>query len=148
MGLTGEKLKGEQLVKCGVATHYVRQDKFDNLKNIIIEKSGKDNTLEHITQIVTENSDLTYSKEIFEFPYFNEVEKTFDLTSLDDVYKRLADMIANGSDGEQKWAANILQILNKSSPISLAVTFEQVKRGKELKSIDEAFNLEAQMIAG
>jgi hypothetical protein len=52
MGLTGEKLKGEQLVKCGVATHYVKQDKFDKLKSVLIEKVQPDHKLEDIANIV------------------------------------------------------------------------------------------------
>jgi 3-hydroxyisobutyryl-CoA hydrolase len=148
MGLTGEKLKGEELVKCGVATHYMKQDKFDKLKDILFEKVHKDNTPEDIFNLVKENSDSVYSAGQFEFPAYNEIQKVFDVTSIEEIYKRLEDMIKNGSDGEKEWANTILLNFNKFSAISLVVTLEQVKRGIELKTIEEAFNMEAQMIAG
>jgi 3-hydroxyisobutyryl-CoA hydrolase len=148
MGLTGEKLKGEQLVKCGVATHYVKQDKFDKLKSVLIEKVQPEHKLEDIANIVKENSDAVYSAEQFEFPHQNEVQKVFELDSLEDIHKRLDDLVKNGSDGEKEWANNILLNFNKFSAISLVVTLEQIKRGKELKSVEEAYNMEAQMVSG
>jgi enoyl-CoA hydratase/carnithine racemase len=148
MGLTGEKLKGEQLVKCGVATHYIRQDRFDSLKEVIINGVKPEHTIEDITKLVGDVSDRVYSKESFEFPYYNEIQKVFDVTSLDDVYKRLDDMVKNGSDGEKEWANNILLNFSKYSPISMVVTTELIKRGIELKSVDEAYNMEAQIVSG
>jgi 3-hydroxyisobutyryl-CoA hydrolase len=148
MGLTGEKLKGEELVKCGVATHYIKQEKFDILKNILIERIKPEHTLEDIQKLVLENTDKTYSKDHFEFPYYNEIQKVFEVTSLSEINKRLEDMVKNGSTGEKEWANNILLNFRKYSPISLVVTLEQVKRGMELKSIDEAYNMEAQIVSG
>jgi len=61
--------------------------------------------------------------------------------------KRLETMNEIGSDDEKTWAANVIRTLNKSSPISLVVTIEQIKRGITIKSKEDAYNLEAQLVA-
>jgi enoyl-CoA hydratase/carnithine racemase len=57
-------------------------------------------------------------------------------------------MVIYGEENEKVWSKKVLDTLNQMSPISLAVTLEQIKRGLEIKSIEEAFNVEAQLVAG
>ncbi len=148
MGLTGEKLKGEELVKCGVATHYVKQENIDKLRNYLKEKVNADMTVDDISNLIKELSENTYNKEKFEFPNYNFVEKVFDGSTLDDIFSKLQNLAIYGEEQEKLWSKKILDTLNKMSPISLAVTLEQVKRGQEIKSIEEAFNIEAQLVSG
>lgn len=148
MGLTGQKLRGKDLAKCGVATHFVPQDKLDSLKHAIIEKVDENTDVDSLNEIVKHYAEIVYSPDIFSFPNYDEIKRTFAVDSLDDLYKRLDVMTQDGSDEEKKWATNILKTLNRASPISLAVTLEQVKRGITLKSIEEAFNIEAQIVSG
>jgi enoyl-CoA hydratase/carnithine racemase len=148
MGLTGEKLKGEELVKCGVATHYVKQENLDKLRGYLKEKVNSEMTVDDISNIVKELSDMTYNSEKFEFPNYNLIQKVFDGSTLEDIFSKLQNLVIYGDENEKIWSKKVLDTLNKMSPISMAVALEQVKRGLELKSIEEAFNIEAQLVSG
>jgi 3-hydroxyisobutyryl-CoA hydrolase len=148
MGLTGEKLKGEELVNCGVATHYVKQENIDKLKGYLKEKVNSEMTVDDISNLVKDISEKTYSSDKFEFPNYNLIQKGFDGYTLEEIYSKLQNMAIYGEEHEKNWSKKVLDTLNKMSPISLAVALEQVHRGAELKSIEEAFNIEAQLVAG
>lgn len=147
MGLTGDRLKGKQLTQCGLATHFVSQDKIEKLRNTLIEKVNDDSDVAHLQEIVRDFADLEYTPEQFDFPKYEEIKRTFMIDSLDELFGRLQNLADNGSEEESKWASNALNSMNNSSPISLVVTYEQIKRGIKIKSLEEAFNLEAQLIA-
>ena len=145
MGLTGDKIKGRDLAKCGVATHFVPQEKMEKLKTALIEKSGEYADLKRVQSIVNEFAEITYDPEQFTFPRSDEIKRTFSVDNIEGVIARLQHTIEDGSEDEKVWAGNVLKIIQKSSPISIIVTFEQIKRGILMKSIDEAYNLEAQL---
>jgi|LauGreDrversion4_2_1035121.scaffolds.fasta_scaffold378708_1 3-hydroxyisobutyryl-CoA hydrolase len=147
MALTGEKVKGRDLAKCGLATNFVRSDKMESLKSTIIEKSNEDISLEKLQEIVNEYSDIIYTPENFSFPKSDEISRTFVLDDINEVFTRLHRLIENGSEGEQAWANKTLATLNSLSPFSLVVTFEQIKKGTKIQSLEEAFNIEAQMVS-
>jgi len=147
LGLTGDKIKGKDLVSCGVATHYVPKQSFEKLKNDIIQNVNEETNLDKLNDIVKSYSELIYEKETFTFPNVNEIHKTFLVDSMDDLHNRLNDMMQNGNDSDKLWANNIINILGKASQISQAVVLEQIKRGVEFSSIEEAYNLEAQLVA-
>ena len=147
MGLTGDRLKGKQLAQCGVATHFVSQEKFEKLRNTLIEKVNEESDLTHLQEIVRDFAELEYTPEQFDFPKYEEIKRTFVIDSLEELFSRLQNLADNGSEEESKWANKALNSMNSASPISLVVTYEQIKRGIKIKSLEEAFNLEAQLIA-
>jgi hypothetical protein len=135
------------LAYSGIATHYVPKDKLEILKKDIIDKSNKDTNLQNIMEMVQSYAEITYTPENFNFPNFHEIQRTFLIDSIEEINNRLNIMLENGSDIEKLWAKKILNILNKVSQISLAVVLEQIKRGVNLSNIEDAYNLEAQLVA-
>jgi 3-hydroxyisobutyryl-CoA hydrolase len=154
LGLTGDRIKGKDLANCGLATHYVPLDKMGILKKEIIEGYYENNCYESLVQLVDKHSEIIFSKSKFSFPNQDIVERIFkfDLTkptidNLEELIVRLEQMAANSSELEIKWATQTLKILRSSSPLSIAITFEQIRRGLNIKSLEDAFNLESQLIA-
>lgn len=90
---------------------------------------------------------MTYSDDKFSFPNIDEIHRIFAIDTMEDLHKRLLNMFENGSDTEKLWAKNVLGTLSRASQISQAVVLEQIKRGVQFTSIEEAFNLEAQLVA-
>ena len=131
----------------GIATHYVPKDKFDNLKKDIIEKSNDQTNLENLREIVQSYSEVNYSAENYTFPNMHEIHRTFQIDTMEDLHNRLSVMLENGSDSEKLWAVKVLKTLNRASQISQAVVLEQIKCGIKLQNIEDAFNLEAQLVA-
>jgi 3-hydroxyisobutyryl-CoA hydrolase len=149
MGLTGERLKGKELVKCGVATHFVPQSKIPQLRQTIIDKTDETTDLKKLQEIIKEYAEIIYSSDIFSFPKSEDVRNIFKVDSLEEIFQRLESLHSNpNSTPEQKtWAEHILKHLKSYSPISLAVCLEQVKRGLKMKSNEEGYNLEAQIVS-
>ena len=147
MGLIGEKLKGKDLAKCGLATNFVTSDKLEKLKLAIIEQADEDITLEKVQEIVNEFSEIVYSPDDFSFPKGDEISRTFVPDDMTEIHTRLQRLVENGSEGEQAWATNTLKTLNSFSPLSLIVTLEQIKKGMKIKTLEEAYNIEAQMVS-
>lgn len=52
LALTGSPLKGQELVWCGLATHYVPSDRIEDLKRDLIENVNLSSTDEEIHKIV------------------------------------------------------------------------------------------------
>lgn len=147
LGLTGDKIKGKDLAICGVATHYVPRQNFENLKKDIIESVNEDTNLEKLKEIVKSHAEVTYSEDKFTFPNIDEIHRIFAVDTMQDLHKRLQNVFENGSDTEKLWAKNVMGVLSKASQISQAVVLEQIKRGINFTSIEEAYNLEAQLVA-
>jgi len=72
--------------------------------------------------------------------------KVFQLDSLSNVFSRLNEIVEKGEDENKNWAANIIKNLNAYSPTSLVLHFEQMKRGLKIKSLEEAYEIELQLI--
>ena len=147
MGLTGDKIKGKDLAFCGVATHYVPKQNFENLKKDIIQSVNEDTDLEKLKDIVKIHAEEIYSEDKFSFPNIEEIHRIFAIDSMENLHKRLLNIFENGSDTERLWAKNVMGVLSRASQISQAVVLEQIKRGMKFTSIEEAYNLEAQLVA-
>lgn len=59
LGITGARVKGKDLVKWGIATHYVPSQKIQDLTTAIATNVKLSSTNEEILAIVKKNSDLT-----------------------------------------------------------------------------------------
>lgn len=161
-GLTGDRIKGKQLALSGVATHYVKEENFEKLKNVLISKVNAKTDKESLNKLITEHSDIVYSSDNFAVPHFEAIKYAFKVDSLDGIFNRLNNLRSGNlsdikdeelsktlSTNEVKiWADNCITNLNKFSPLSLVLNLELLKRGQRLSSIEEAFNLETQLIAG
>lgn len=161
LGLTGEKLRGKELAQTGIATHYVQEDKFSKLKEIIIQKVDEHINLDKLNSLISQNADYTYSTTTFSLNNSERIKYIFKLDSVSKIYERLNNIIDKKvekindqnadlltSEESRKWAEKTKATLDRQSPLSLCVIFELLKRGLEMNSIDEAYDVEAQVVAG
>jgi len=130
-----------------LATHYVPKQNFENLKNDLIKNVNEEINLEKLNEIVKSHAEIVYNQEAFNFPNISEIQRIFIPDTMENLHKRLLNMFENGSDTEKLWAKNVMNVLSKASQISQAVVLEQIKRGIHFSSIEEAYNLEAQLVA-
>lgn len=145
-GLTGKRLKGKDLVKCGLATHFVPQDKLDELKQKILEFVDENTNLQKMNQLCSSYSEVIYKEKEFSLNKLDEIMNVFQLDSLSNVLTRLNEIVENGEEENKKWASNILKNLNSYCPTSLVLHFEQMKRGIKIKTLEEAYEMELQII--
>jgi hypothetical protein len=149
VGLLGEKIKGEQLVKCGLATHYIPSSQINSLKSKIVELTNDKTTIEDIINICNYFSVEVYDPNKFSYPNLEVINKVFLDDSLKSIFARLRNLTnenTNIKEEERIWAKNTLEKLYSFSPISLFVHFEQFKYGMGNITLKEAYELELKLI--
>jgi len=127
LALTGSILHGKQLLKAGIANYFVHRERIPELKRKLYQTES----VPAIRELVNEFSEeVTGSLEDTE-----EVEKNFSgVSSVEELFERLK---ADNSH----WAQKKLQAMQKHSPISLKVIFDQLGKGKFM-DLEEVFAME------
>jgi 3-hydroxyisobutyryl-CoA hydrolase len=130
LALTGHRLKGQDVKKVGLATHFVSGAKLDSLEKEFLETSGLnpekvDEILKRHDEKVADDFDTTHIKRCFSA---NRLEQIFENLEKDD----------------SEWARQQLKLLRKMSPRSLKITIRQLELGAT-KSLKECFEMEYQM---
>ena len=121
LGLTGHRLKAQELLQWGVATHYVPLEKLDILRQDIINNVTQATSIEQLTGIVNSHSDSSAGQE--PIPNLKEINSYFTTNgTVHDLYRNLQTSNSN-------FAQTTLQKLNLMSPLSVGIVFEQIKRG-------------------
>lgn len=138
LGITGFRLKAKDLLKWGVATHYIDTSKIPDLYSDIISKTTSSSTFEEIKSIVDSHSDSTGIDDDFNAA----IDYCFKPDSIHDIKKRLEDVSAGKVEGQDKaFAEKTLQSISKYSPLSCAVVVEQIKRGSKM-TLADVFKME------
>ena len=137
VALTGVRLRAADLVKTGIATHFIPSDKLDAFETALIAASQTDNkdelanTIDRYNEQPPGDTKLDYEK----------IGQTFGpATSVEDVVERLE---ATGED--DAFRETTLDTLRKMSPTSLKLTMEGLKRGEACKTITEDLVMEFRM---
>jgi 3-hydroxyisobutyryl-CoA hydrolase len=130
IGLTGARLKGFDVKKVGLATHFVESKKLDDLEKALIEcKNDRDieKTLHRFSSIPKYAASEIDS-------LIPKVDKCFSAISLEKIYENL------GLDGSN-WAKDTIKMLNKMSPTSLKISLRNMVEGRTL-SLHECLKME------
>jgi 3-hydroxyisobutyryl-CoA hydrolase len=137
VGLTGYRITGLDVVKSGIATHYIESSKVGKLKQELLETDD-------ITQALENNCIAFGSNKAEEvLPQAEAIKKVFKLDSSDQIYSRLGE-ISNSSnnENEKKFAKETVDMLNKMSPLSMTIFLENLKKAQLFKSIEESYELD------
>jgi len=137
MMLTGTTVRGEDLVRVGLANYYVEAEKLEDLRRELKEhvvETRIDRISEGSIRRVVEK----YSKPITgDFSLKSFTKEHFEgKKSVEAVMKSL-----KGKAESDKMAKKILETLNANSPIALKANFELHERGKKM-NLEEVLKLE------
>lgn len=136
LGLTGYRLKGRDVQKAGVATHYVESAHLEELENDLYKcknSSDIDKTLYKYSSLSKDSNEFVLQ------PYLKQIEKSFDGDTVEEIVKSLH---ADGSE----WAMSTLKLLSKMSPASLKITLRQLQLGKTM-TLRECLQMEFRLAA-
>eukprot|EP01118_Nematostelium_gracile_P017375 TRINITY_DN73_c0_g1_i1.p1 TRINITY_DN73_c0_g1~~TRINITY_DN73_c0_g1_i1.p1 ORF type:complete len:352 (+),score=101.63 TRINITY_DN73_c0_g1_i1:127-1056(+) len=119
LALTGERLKGGDLVSTGIATHFVDSDKIEELES---QLSSADN--DQIPNILKKFSDKSYpSSQVPDVKKFEEdIDKLFSHPNLQKIMFNLETLSKEDSD-LGRFAKRTNETLSQMSPTSLFITF-------------------------
>jgi len=139
LGLTGHRLKAKDLVKWGVATHFVPAEKIDDMKQDLVKNVCKDSSDKYIESIIAQHQDASGCDDPIE-----NLDKINEIFSDEGGFKQLFNRLhADNSD----FAAKIRKQLKAMSPLSMGVTYEAIKRGKS-NDLRQAFEMEYKLAQG
>lgn len=136
LGLTGFRLKGIDVQKAGVATHFVESSCLEELENDLVKcksSSDIDKTLYKYSSLAKSSSEFVLE------PHLKQIEKAFGGETIEDI---LNNLHADGSD----WAMSTLKLVSKMSPASLKITLRQLQLGKTM-SLRECLQMEFRLAA-
>lgn len=135
LSLTGFRLKGRDVLKAGLATHFVEKNKLESLESALLDlKSPDRKTIAEVLQDFQTQSKTDEDKDFVLDPHLEKINKLFGGETVEDIFIRLE------KDGSE-WSLNQLNLLKKMSPTSLKITFRQLLEGAS-KDLAGCLNME------
>jgi len=130
LGLTGHRLKGKDLVQTGLADYLIKRERLPEVEEELLNntKIGNVNDVREVLSKYAETVDKKYPGE-------ENIEKIFNKETLKEIVEQLK------SNGDDEFSKNVLKLLEKQSPMSLRVIFEQLKRGQNM-TLTECFKMD------
>lgn len=128
LGLTGYRLKGSDVAKVGIATHYINSSQIESLKTKLIE----DNRNPEI--ILKENTENLDYLELTLEPQMEKIRSIFS-------HERVEAIIDALEKDKSEWAYGIIKTLKEVSPTGLKITRKEILNGKDL-SLDDCLKME------
>ncbi|KAG4078987.1 hypothetical protein HA402_001642 [Bradysia odoriphaga] len=130
VGLTGSYVKGYDMKKSGLATHYVESEKLDQLEQSLIRcQSHAD-----VEKVLSESSSDPPSCASELDKILPNINKCFGGVTVEEIFDNL------DNDGSE-WAKDTLTVLKMKSPTSLKVSHRSFTTGKNI-SLRECLNME------
>ncbi len=126
LALTGARLKGRDVLAAGIATHFVASDQLPELKARVLAGETLDTVLGDYAQppqipVYAEHLDV--------------INHCFSRPTITDIC--LAMKMA-----DDDWATAQVDILKSRSPLSMAVSLEQLRRGAQMTAFEDIMRME------
>ncbi|XP_048834673.1 3-hydroxyisobutyryl-CoA hydrolase, mitochondrial isoform X2 [Brienomyrus brachyistius] len=135
LALTGFRLKGRDVQRAGVATHFVESQKLAALeKDLVNLKSPTLDAVGSMLDTYQKQSSLDRDKPFSLTQHLDAINRLFEASSMEGILENLRQ---DGSTFAQKQA----ETLSKMSPTSLKITFRQLQTGAAL-SLQEVLVME------
>mmetsp|Transcript_3901 Transcript_3901/g.5098 ORF Transcript_3901/g.5098 Transcript_3901/m.5098 type:complete len:255 (+) Transcript_3901:131-895(+) len=146
IALTGSRLKPDDLLYAGIATHYIRSESIDAMVAQIVQKSISEHDIpsDCAASVLMSFHEDPGQNDSFLARNRNVIDESFQNKScVEDI------VIALESLGpESKFGQKTLDVLKKMSPTSLKVTLEGLRRGLEMHTIADCLKMEYRMSQG
>ncbi|OCT63927.1 hypothetical protein XELAEV_18045023mg [Xenopus laevis] len=135
LALTGFRLKGSDVQKAGIATHFVESEKLSSLEQDLV--AMKSPSKENVADVLDSYQKKSYAAQDKPFVLAENMDKINSLFSGNTVEEIMENLKGDGSS----FAMKQLQTLSTMSPTSLKITFRQLKEGASM-SLQEVLTME------
>ncbi|KAI7808487.1 3-hydroxyisobutyryl-CoA hydrolase, mitochondrial [Triplophysa rosa] len=141
LALTGFRLKGRDVQRVGVATHFVESEKIASLEKDLVDlKSPCVSDVAQLLDSYQEQSALDAEKPFTLQQHTEAIDRLFSAASVEQILENLQK---DGSAFAQKQ----IEILAKMSPTSLKLSFRQIQEGANM-SLQEVLVMEYRLSQG
>lgn len=135
LALTGFRLKGRDVHRAGVATHFVESQKITDLEKELVELRSPSNAeVSRVLDSYQEQSSLDAEKPFVLEQHRDAIDRLFNSNSVEGI---LHNLRTDGSPFSLKQA----ETLSKMSPTSMKITFKQLQHGAAM-SLQEVLVME------
>ncbi|XP_053554590.1 3-hydroxyisobutyryl-CoA hydrolase, mitochondrial [Bombina bombina] len=135
IALTGYRLKGRDVQKAGIATHFVNTDKIASLENDLTSlKCPSKDDIASVLDTYQKKSDDGVDKPFVLAEHLDKINSLFDTNSVEEICEKLKQ------DGSS-FATQQLKTLAQMSPTSLKITFRQLREGSSM-TLQEVLTME------
>ncbi|KAJ2611877.1 3-hydroxyisobutyryl-CoA hydrolase [Coemansia sp. RSA 1365] len=145
LGMTGERLKGRDLLYAGIATHYVPSERYQMLEQRLqgLGTCDYDVVNQAIEEFVAQSEDegIDYSLAGIR----DAIDWCFQYNTVEEIVAALEQESLSNSEMHAEWAKKTLGQLSKMSPSSLKLTLELLRNGQKL-NIKQALQLELRLM--
>ncbi|UJR10472.1 hypothetical protein I4U23_014676 [Adineta vaga] len=140
LGLTGYRLRGIDVLHAGIATHFVPTNRLEELERKLVDIPKANHN--SVKELLDKSSQASIESQ----PPFSLQEQLPQINRLFSINSKNVETILEQlkSDGSE-FALKQLSTLEKMSPTSLKVTFEQLKRGQKL-DLKDCLTMEYRMV--
>lgn len=133
LGLTGARLGAADCLHAGIATHFVPRDRLDALRAALAGIGGADEVGPCLAAAAGDAGAAPLAE------LRPRIDACYGAATLAGIEALLADEPSG-------WGAAQLEVLAGKSPLSVRLTFEQLRRGARLAEPAEAFRLEYRLV--
>ncbi|MBJ57614.1 MAG: hypothetical protein CMP24_05185 [Rickettsiales bacterium] len=126
IAITGNTLDYQDTIYCGIGTNIIKNSDLDKFIESLLDQRKYDEIT--INSLIKEFEKSTSFKSNLNNEE-NLINKYFSQESMIQVYQAL-------KEDDSDWAKKTLAIINKKSPTSMTIAFEQIKRSAELSLKD------------
>ncbi|MEE6490384.1 hypothetical protein FKM82_015865 [Ascaphus truei] len=135
IALTGFRLKGRDVQKAGLATHFVKSEKIASLeKDLVTLKCPSNDDVADVLATYQKKSDTDQDKPFVLAEHLDKINSLFAANSVEEIFENLK------RDGSP-FATQQLHALTKMSPTSLKITFRQLNEGSSM-TLQEVLTME------
>uniref|UniRef100_A0A8C5KYI9 3-hydroxyisobutyryl-CoA hydrolase n=1 Tax=Jaculus jaculus TaxID=51337 RepID=A0A8C5KYI9_JACJA len=135
LALTGFRLKGRDVYRAGIATHFVDSTKLSMLEeDLIALKSPSEENIAGILETYHAESKIDIDKPFILEEHMDKINRCFSANTVEQIIENLRQ------DGSP-FALEQLKVINKMSPTSLKITLRQLKEGSS-KTLQEVLTME------
>ncbi|KAI8423932.1 hypothetical protein MSG28_002603 [Choristoneura fumiferana] len=120
LGLTGDRLKGKDVVKSGIATHFVPSSRLYELETLLSRCSNEIEIQALLNKFNEPSEEFTLADNIKHINY------CFAAGTIEEIIERLLKV-------KNEWSSKTLEILHSMCPGSLKITLRALQRGAQLE---------------
>ncbi|XP_008579115.1 PREDICTED: 3-hydroxyisobutyryl-CoA hydrolase, mitochondrial, partial [Galeopterus variegatus] len=135
LALTGFRLKGRDVYRAGIATHFIDSEKLGMLEEDLfaLKSPSKENIADVLDAYHTE-SKIDQDKSFILEEHMEKINSCFSANTMEQIIENLRQ------DGSS-FALEQLKVINKMSPTSLKITLRQLMEGSS-KTLQEVLTME------
>ncbi|XP_011093455.1 3-hydroxyisobutyryl-CoA hydrolase 1 [Sesamum indicum] len=141
LGLTGVRLDGAEMFKCGLATHFVQSERLTSLEEALVKADSSNPVV--ISSVIGEFSQIPNLKDNSAYHKMDIINKCFSRGTIEEIIAALEEEEAAHKDDD--WISSTIQSLKKASPTSLKISLRSIREGRQ-EGIDKCLVREFRMV--